>query len=130
MQLGFFAAFVHLCRTVVRWFYRDVGGKLKVLAKVQGVICIVLACISALVAVYGLIGYLTGWFFTGFGGDYLLLSLVSLGGIASSFILALPTLLLYAFGSMTNDLREIKDNGIRSGSMAPGQENPDELPDI
>jgi len=130
MQLGLFAAFVHFCRSVVRWFYRDVGGKLKILAKIQGVICIVLACLSALVASYGLIGFLTGWFFTGLGFDYLSLFVMSIGGIVSSFILALPTLLLYAFGSMTKDLREIKENGISSGSVVAGQENPDELPEI
>jgi len=130
MQHGVFAAFVNLCRSVVRWFYRDVGGKLKILATIQGVICIVLACLSALSAAYGLIGFLTGMFFTGFGADYLRYFIISLGGIAGSFILALPSLLLYAFGSMTKDLREIKESGVSSGSATTERENPDELPEI
>ena len=61
--------------------------------------------------------------------DYLLVFFISLGGIAGSFVLALPTLLLYAFGSMTKDLNDIKEGGL-STAVSVEQGNPDELPEI
>jgi hypothetical protein len=123
-----FSAFFRLCGRIVRWFYRDVGGRLQLLAKLQAVVCMVLACMSALFAAIGLCGFLVDFLFVGSYVGYLMYFAVGIAGIAASFILALPTWLLYAFGQITADLREVKDTG--GLAAATIEENPDELPEL
>ena len=128
-QWGLFAAFLQICRRVFSWFYRDVGGKLKVLAKLQALLFMVVACLSAIVAAVGLCGFLITFFFVGFGFENLTIFLMGIGGILASFILALPTWFLYAFGQITADMHEVKENGAMA---APDylEENPDDLPEL
>jgi hypothetical protein len=136
---GIMAAFIYRCRAIHGWFYRDVGGKLQMLAKVQGVICLVIASLAAITAAIGLCGFLIYYFFSGTGEYYLRLLVIGLSGIAASFIIALPTWLTYAFGQITKDLREVKDEGLTgSGYLdycypdteSAEAENPDELPEL
>ena len=125
----------------MRRFYSNVGGKLQLLAKIHGVFCLVVAGLSVLLAAYGLCGYLSSHFFTAAGKSYptLLLftttgarygSLIILGcaGVLAALILALPTWLMYAFGQITADVRELKERDSTAYLSAP--ENPDDLPEL
>ena len=138
---GAAATFLQFCRRIVRWFYRNVGGRLQLLAKIQGVCCLVLAGLSVLVAAYGLCGFLTSHFFVAAGEsypsmliftttatNYVALLMYGGTGILASAILALPTWFLYSYGQITADIRELKEKDGFDAICAP--ENPDDLPEL
>ena len=121
-----FARFIELWRKVVGWFYRDSGSKLQKLARVLGVICIVTACLSGVFAAIGLAGYLSHYFFGSPSVPFSSMLHGGVIGILTSFIMALPTLAIHAFGRQSADIREIKEK--RSVGEIAGTNNPDELP--
>jgi hypothetical protein len=109
------------------------------LAKVQGVICLVLASLSTIAAAVGLCGFLVNYFFIGSGEFYFTLLVAGISGVISSFILALPTWIVYAYGQITKDLRElkgdvpadeVKTDDLPYGGVAKEVYNPDDLPEI
>ena len=123
-----FSRFIQLCRRTVRWFYRDTDSKLQKLARALGVICVVAACLSAVVAAIGLAGYLSHHFFASPIGSYMAMLQYGVRGILASLIMALPTLAVSAFGRLTADIREIKEKAAIPGIEAA--DNPDELPEL
>ncbi len=128
-QYGATAAFARLCGRIFGWFYRDVGGKLQKLAKVQAGVCMGIACVSAFAAAFGLCGFLANYFLTQPWQTYAVILGYGVAGIISSFILALPTWLLYAFGQLTSDVREVKENTALTAAPYE-EENPDDLPEL
>lgn len=122
-------------------FYNNVGGKLQMLAKIQGIICLVIAGLSAAAFVLGVAGYAIGEIFS--AGAIIQVSRLALMigaiGAPSGLLLAITTWPLYAYGQITADVRAIKDGGV-SVSSAPiaavtsphdeNPENPDELPEL
>ena len=126
-------------------FYTDVGGKLQLLAKICGLLYLILGALgvfmmalSVVVLLLQLVGvippYISPW-------PLLLGGLVS---VVSALILAVGTWPLYAFGQMAADLHAIRGEGGRaSGAVPEGErsgetvpktgasaDNPDELPEL
>lgn len=120
---------------LVQRFYRDVGGNLQKLAKIQGIICLVIAGLSAVAAALGAIGLVLCLPLNLYEQDtFLILLLAGGGGLLTALIGAVMTLRLYAFGQITSDVRHLKDQGISVGGLAPvspaAAYNPDELPEL
>ena len=126
-------------------FYTNVGGKLQLLAKISGVVCLILGLLgvvmmllSVLLLLLQLFGLLSPYF------EPLSLTLSGLIAVVSALLLAVSTWPLYAFGQIVADLHAIRQDGVRAsgtageaegtGSAAPkasaAQENPDELPEL
>lgn len=126
-------------------FYTNVGGKLQLLAKISGVVCLILGLLgvvmmllSMLLLLLQLFGLLSPYF------EPLSLTLSGLIAVVSALLLAVSTWPLYAFGQIVADLHAIRQDGVRAsgtageaegtGSAAPkasaAQENPDELPEL
>lgn len=126
-------------------FYGDVGGNLQKLAKLCGVIWMILGVLCLISAALGLLMYLL--IIIGlvdfYDSDALALILPGLMGALVSFLMILGTWPLYAFGQITADLRAIKEKKPTTvperPAPAPEQtaaepqqsmENPDELPEL
>ena len=126
-------------------FYTNVGGKLQLLAKISGVVCLILGLLgvvimllSVLLLMLQLFGLISPYF------EPLSLTLSGLIAVVSALLLAVSTWPLYAFGQIVADLHAIRQDGVRAsgtageaegtGSAAPkasaAQENPDELPEL
>ena len=126
-------------------FYTNVGGKLQLLAKISGVVCLILGLLgvvmmllSVLLLLLQLFGLLSPYF------EPLSLTLSGLIAVVSALLLAVSTWPLYAFGQIVADLHAIRQDGVRAsgtageaegtGPAAPkasaAQENPDELPEL
>lgn len=126
-------------------FYTNVGGKLQLLAKISGVVCLILGLLgvvmmllSVLLLMLQLFGLLSPYF------EPLSLTLSGLIAVVSALLLAVSTWPLYAFGQIVADLHAIRQDGVRAsgaageaegtGPAAPkasaAQENPDELPEL
>ena len=126
-------------------FYTDVGGKLQLLAKICGLLYLILGALgvfmmalSVVVLLLQLVGvippYISPW-------PLLLGGLVS---VVSALILAVGTWPLYAFGQMAADLHAIRGEGGRASGAVPeggrsgetvpktgaSADNPDELPEL
>lgn len=126
-------------------FYTNVGGKLQLLAKISGVVCLILGLLgvvmmllSVLLLLLQLFGLLSPYF------EPLSLTLSGLIAVVSALLLAVSTWPLYAFGQIVADLHAIRKDGVHpsgtageaegTGPAAPkasaAQENPDELPEL
>ena len=126
-------------------FYTNVGGKLQLLAKISGVVCLILGLLgvvimllSVLLLLLQLFGLLSPYF------EPLSLTLSGLIAVVSALLLAVSTWPLYAFGQIVGDLHAIRKDGVQAsntagetaetGPAAPkassAQENPDELPEL
>lgn len=118
-------------------FYQDVGGNLQKLAKIQGIICLVLAGLSVLAMALGLVAGLLGNVLDARDLRELFV-LVPSGaiGVLSSLVLAVATWPLYAFGQITSDVHKMSDKGSSIGGTStapaagPQEENPDDLPEL
>lgn len=122
-------------------FYSDVGGKLQLLAKICGLIYLILGVVGAFVmalSVVLLLLQLFGLIPPYFSPVSLLLS--GLITVVSALILAVGTWPLYAFGQMAADMHAIRKSGVdhagageaavpEAGASAEG-DNPDELPEL
>lgn len=124
--------------SLVQRCYRDVGGNLQKLARIQGIICLVIAILAAAIAVLGAIGFALCSILD-FGQRYTYLTLLLAGGgsMLVALIGVMMTWPLYAFGQMTSDVRHLKDTGVSMGTATPGgpvspaaEDNPDELPEL
>ena len=131
---------------LVQRFYSNVGGCLQMLAKIQGVICLVCGLICLAVAALGgilLLLQLVGFIPPEIDGVTLILS--GLLGVLACVLLAVLTWPLYAFGQITSDVHAMKAGGGQLGAgaasagadsqparetAAPRPENPDELPEL
>ena len=124
---------------LVGGFYHDVGGKLQLLAKIGGFLClllgllgVVLAALSLLLLLLQLVGLIPPYF------SPMTLLVGGVGSILTALILAVGTWPLYAFGQMTADLHAMRREGVPTaageGSSAPETgtvpENPDQLPEL
>ena len=126
-------------------FYTNVGGKLQLLAKISGVVCLILGLLgvvmmllSVLLLLLQLFGLLSPYF------EPLSLTLSGLIAVVSALLLAVSTWPLYAFGQIVADLHAIRQDGVRASGTAgeaegtgsaalkasAAQENPDELPEL
>lgn len=126
-------------------FYTNVGGKLQLLAKISGVVCLILGLLgvvmmllSVLLLLLQLFGLLSPYF------EPLSLTLGGLIAVVSALLLAISTWPLYAFGQIVADLHAIRQDGVHAsgtagetaeaGPAAPkapsAEENPDELPEL
>lgn len=123
---------------LVQRFYSNVGGGLKMLAKIQGIILLILAILGGLIAVLGVAGYLVCTILNDYDhmSMFLILMPSGIGAILFGLLGMLATWPLYAFGQITSDLREIKTKGVASGAAVSEpefgirEENPDELPEL
>ena len=131
---------------IVQRFYSDVGGSLQMLAKIYGVLCLIVFLLFAVVAALGVLMFLLAMVdLSDMEGTELIL--MGLVGMLSSVILAVGSWPLYAFGQITSDLREIKTHGISAAPAAAAspqseepkkaqpeapqtEENPDDLPEL
>lgn len=132
-------------RGFVGSFYTGVGGKLQLLAKISGVLCLILGLLgvvmmllSILLLLLQLFGLIPPYF------EPLSLLLGGLAAVVSALLLAVGTWPLYAFGQIVSDLHAIRKDGVRISGTAPetaetgpaapkvsaAQENPDELPEL
>lgn len=132
-------------RGFVGSFYTGVGGKLQLLAKISGVLCLILGLLgvvmmllSILLLLLQLFGLIPPYF------EPLSLLLGGLAAVVSALLLAVGTWPLYAFGQIVSDLHAIRKDGVQAsgtagetaetGSADPkasaAQENPDELPEL
>lgn len=126
-------------------FYTNVGGKLQLLAKISGALCLILGLLgvvmmllSVLLLMLQLFGLISPYF------EPLSLTLGGLIAVVSALLLAVSTWPLYAFGQIVGDLHAIRRDGVRAsgtagetaetGPAAPkaptAEENPDELPEL
>ena len=131
---------------LVQRFYSNVGGCLQMLAKIQGIICLVCGIICLAVAALGvilLLLQLVGLIPPEIDGVTLILG--GLLGALACVLLAVFTWPLYAFGQITSDVHAMKEGGGQPGTgaasaaaasqparetAAPRPENPDELPEL
>ena len=132
---------------IVQRFYGDVGGSLKMLAKIYGVLCLIAFLLFAVVAALGVLTFLLALVdLSDMEGTELIL--MGLVGMLSSVILAVGSWPLYAFGQITSDIREIKTHGLsaapaaaappqaeasqqaQSAAAPQAEENPDDLPEL
>lgn len=125
----------------VHGFYSDVGGKLQLLAKICGLIYLILGVVGAFVMALSVVLLLLQLF--GLIPPYFSPVSVLLSGlitVVSALILAVGTWPLYAFGQMAADVHAIRKSGVdhagageaavlQAGASADG-ENPDELPEL
>lgn len=118
-------------------FYTGVGGKLQLLAKIGGALCLVLGSLSVILILLGvlvLLLQLVGLIPSGFEPTSLMLG--GLIGMVGALLLAVSTWPLYAFGQITADLHAIRKGGISASTPesaaqpAASRENPDELPEL
>lgn len=129
-----FSGFVH-------GFYSDVGGKIQLVAKICGLIYLILGLVGVAVmalSVVLLLLQLFGLIPPYFSAASLLLS--GLIAVVSSLILAAGTWPLYAFGQMIADVHAIRKEGVASGKAegaavpvsdrSADPANPDELPEL
>lgn len=129
-----FSGFVH-------GFYSDVGGKIQLVAKICGLIYLILGLVGVAVmalSVVLLLLQLFGLIPPYFSAASLLLS--GLIAVVSSLILAAGTWPLYAFGQITADVHAIRKEGVASGKAegaavpvsdrSADPANPDELPEL
>ena len=129
---------------LVQRFYSNVGGCLQMLAKIQGVICLVCGLLGLVIAALGVCLFLVQ--LLGFlppEPDGLSLVLAGLLCAVACVLLAVLTWPLYAFGQITSDVHAMKEGGGQPGAAsagagsqpvreaaAPRPENPDELPEL
>lgn len=132
---------------IVQRFYSDVGGSLKMLAKIYGVLCLIAFLLFAIVAALGVLMFLLAMVdLSDMEGTELIL--MGLVGMLSSVILAVGSWPLYAFGQITSDIRDIKTHGLSAAPAAAAapqaeepkqtqsvaapqaEENPDDLPEL
>lgn len=132
-------------RGFVGSFYTGVGGKLQLLAKISGVLCLILGLLgvvmmllSILLLLLQLFGLIPPYF------EPLSLLLGGLAAVVSALLLAVGTWPLYAFGQIVSDLHAIRKDGVQASGTAgetaetgpadpkasAAQENPDELPEL
>lgn len=132
-------------RGFVGSFYTGVGGKLQLLAKISGALCLILGLLgvammllSLLLLLLQLFGLIPPYF------EPLSLLLGGLAAVVGALLLAVGTWPLYAFGQIVSDLHAIRKDGIRISGTAPEaaeagptapkasgtEENPDELPEL
>lgn len=125
-------------------FYSDVGGKLQLLAKICGVLYLIMGVLGVVAIALGIVILLLQLFgLIPPSISPMSLLMAGLIIIASALILAVGTWPLYAFGQITADLHAIRKEGVRAsgaaevpaeGSAAPGTgpsaDNPDELPEL
>lgn len=117
------------------------GGKIQLVAKICGLIYLILGLVGALVMVLSVVVLLLqlfGLIPPYFSPVSLLLS--GLIAVVSALILAAGTWPLYAFGQMTADVHAIRKEGVTSGktegAAVPVSDhsaeaaNPDELPEL
>ena len=129
-----FSGFVH-------GFYSDVGGKIQLVAKICGLIYLILGLLGVAVmalSIVILLLQLFGLIPPYFSAASLLLS--GLIAVVSALVLAAGTWPLYAFGQMTADVHAIRKEGVASvkteGAAVPVPDhsaertNPDELPEL
>lgn len=124
-------------------FYSNVGGKLQLLAKINGFFCLILGLLGLVVVLIGILVFLLQLIslLTSFPSPFPLL-MVGAIMMVSALLLAICTWPLYAFGQMVNDVHDIRTDGTptaqKSGaeprpaaeSSASEAENPDELPEL
>lgn len=132
---------------IVQRFYSDVGGSLKMLAKIYGVLCLIAFLLFAVLAALGVLMFLLAMVdLSDMEGTEMILA--GLVGMLSSVILAVGSWPLYAFGQITSDIREIKTHGLsaapaaaaapqseepkqaQSAAAPQAEENPDDLPEL
>lgn len=131
---------------LVQRFYSNVGGCLQMLAKIQGIICLVCGLIGLVIAALGVFLFLLQ--LLGFlppEPDGLSLVLAGLLCAVACVLLAVLTWPLYAFGQITSDVHAMKAGGGQPGAGAASAgadsqpvreaaasrtENPDELPEL
>lgn len=125
-------------------FYSDVGGKLQLLAKICGVLYLIMGVLGVVAIALGIVILLLQLFgLIPPSISPMSLLMAGLIIIASALILAVGTWPLYAFGQITADLHAIRKDGVHAsgaaevpavGSAAPGTgpsaDNPDELPEL
>ena len=117
------------------------GGKIQLVAKICGLIYLIVGLLGAVVmalSVVLLLLQLFGLIPPYFSAAWLLLS--GLIAVVSSLILAAGTWPLYAFGQITADVHAIRKEGVASvkaeGAAVPVSDrsadpaNPDELPEL
>ena len=118
-------------------FYTGVGGKLQLLAKIGGALCLVLGSLSVILILLGvlvLLLQLVGLIPSGFEPTSLMLG--GLIGMVGALLLAVSTWPLYAFGQITADLHAIRKGGVSASAPESAaqpdasRENPDELPEL
>ena len=100
-------------------FYTNVGGKLQLLAKISGALCLILGLLgivmlllSVLLLLLQLVGLLSPYF------EPLSLTLGGLIAVVSALLLAVSTWPLYAFGQIVGDLHAIRQDGVRASGTA------------
>ena len=125
-------------------FYSDVGGKLQLLAKICGVLYLIMGVLGVVAIALGIVILLLQLFgLIPPSISPMSLLMAGLIIIASALILAVGTWPLYAFGQITADLHAIRKEGVRASGAAevpaegsaatgtgPSADNPDELPEL
>ena len=125
-------------------FYSDVGGKLQLLAKICGVLYLIMGVLGVVAIALGIVILLLQLFgLIPPSISPMSLLMAGLIIIASALILAVGTSPLYAFGQITADLHAIRKDGVHASGAAevpavgsaatgtgPSADNPDELPEL
>lgn len=125
-------------------FYSDVGGKLQLLAKICGVLYLIMGVLGVVAIALGIVILLLQLFgLIPPSISPMSLLMAGLIIIASALILAVGTWPLYAFGQITADLHAIRKDGVHASGAAevpavgsaatgtgPSADNPDELPEL
>ena len=125
-------------------FYSDVGGKLQLLAKICGVLYLIMGVLGVVAIALGIVILLLQLFgLIPPSISPMSLLMAGLIIIASALILAVGTSPLHAFGQITADLHAIRKDGVHASGAAevpavgsaatgtgPSADNPDELPEL
>ena len=125
-------------------FYSDVGGSLQLLAKICGVLYLIMGVLGVVAIALGIVILLLQLFgLIPPSISPMSLLMAGLIIIASALILAVGTWPLYAFGQITADLHAIRKDGVHASGAAevpavgsaatgtgPSADNPDELPEL
>ena len=125
-------------------FYSDVGDKLQLLAKICGVLYLIMGVLGVVAIALGIVILLLQLFgLIPPSISPMSLLMAGLIIIASALILAVGTWPLYAFGQITADLHAIRKDGVHASGAAevpavgsaatgtgPSADNPDELPEL
>ncbi len=128
---------------LIQRFYGNVGGHLQMLAKIQGIICLVCGLLSLVVALLGALLFLLQLVgLVPIVVDGLSIVLAGLLSAVACVLLAVFTWPLYAFGQITADVHTIKEGGQRpetgerplslqkAPQPAARPDDPDELPEL
>lgn len=120
------------------------GGKLQLLAKICGVLYLIMGVLGVVAIALGIVILLLQLFgLIPPSISPMSLLMAGLIIIASALILAVGTWPLYAFGQITADLHAIRKDGVHASGAAevpavgsaatgtgPSADNPDELPEL